>query len=52
MRRSPRMYGQSTSGTSTDPSPDAAGDDLPDEPEVLPEIPDAPPAPEGEAEPK
>jgi hypothetical protein len=36
-------------GSSTDPSSD--GDDaLPDEPEVLPEIPDAPPAPEGDGE--
>jgi ATP-dependent Clp protease ATP-binding subunit ClpC len=29
----------------------AGGGDLPDEPEVLPEIPDAPPAPEGEDKP-
>jgi ATP-dependent Clp protease ATP-binding subunit ClpC len=32
-------------GNSTDPSSNA-GDDLPDEPEVLPDVPDAPPAPE------
>jgi len=39
-------------GSASDPSSDGGGDDLPDEPEVLPEIPDAPPAPEGEAEPE
>jgi ATP-dependent Clp protease ATP-binding subunit ClpC len=40
-------------GSSTDPSSEGGGgDDLPDEPEVLPEIPDAPPAPEGEPEPE
>jgi hypothetical protein len=38
-------------GSSTDPSSDEGGD-LPDEPEVLPDVPDAPPAPEGEAEPE
>jgi hypothetical protein len=32
------------------PSGDAAGDGLPDEPEVLPDVPDAPPA--GEAKPE
>jgi hypothetical protein len=37
--------------SSTDPSSDEGGD-LPDEPEVLPDVPDAPPAPEGEAEPE
>src|SRR5918992_2439707 len=39
-------------GSSTDPSSagEPAGDDLPDEPEVLPEIPDAPPAPESKDE--
>src|SRR5947209_12742466 len=30
--------------------PSGSGDDLPDEPEVLPDIPDAPPAPEGSGE--
>ena len=39
-------------GSSTDPASEGGGDDLPDEPEVLPEIPDAPPAPEGEPEPE
>ncbi|MEA2377958.1 MAG: ATP-dependent Clp protease ATP-binding subunit ClpC, partial [Thermoleophilaceae bacterium] len=38
-------------GSSSDPSSDG-GDGLPDEPEVLPEIPDAPPAPEGEPQPE
>jgi ATP-dependent Clp protease ATP-binding subunit ClpC len=33
-------------GSSTDPSSDAGGDDLPDEPEVLPDVPDAPPPPQ------
>jgi hypothetical protein len=38
-------------GSSTDPSSAAdSGGDLPDEPEVLPEIPDAPPAPDDEPE--
>jgi hypothetical protein len=38
-------------GSSSDPSAeDGGGDDLPDEPEVLPEIPDAPPAPDGESD--
>jgi hypothetical protein len=40
-------------GDSTDPSSRAAaggGGGLPDEPEVLPDVPDAPPAPEGEPE--
>jgi ATP-dependent Clp protease ATP-binding subunit ClpC len=31
------------------PSGDASGDDLPDEPEVLPDVPDAPPAADGSA---
>jgi hypothetical protein len=37
-------------GSSTDPSSDAGGDDLPDEPEVLPDVPDAPPPPEGKTD--
>jgi ATP-dependent Clp protease ATP-binding subunit ClpC len=38
-------------GSSTDPSSaEDSGRDLPDEPEVLPEIPDAPPAPEDKDE--
>jgi ATP-dependent Clp protease ATP-binding subunit ClpC len=37
-------------GSSTDPSSDAGGDDLPDEPEVLPDVPDAPPPPEDKKE--
>ncbi len=40
-------------GSSTDPSSDEGTDprdELPDEPEVLPEIPDAPPAPESKDE--
>lgn len=34
-------------GSSEDPNP-AEGQDLPDEPEVLPDVPDAPPGPEAE----
>jgi ATP-dependent Clp protease ATP-binding subunit ClpC len=34
------------------PSGDASGDGLPDEPEVLPDVPDAPPAADGSAEDK
>ena len=36
-------------GSSTDPS-SASGDDLPEEPEVLPDVPDAPPPPEAKVE--
>ncbi|MEA2468367.1 MAG: hypothetical protein QOJ57_2493, partial [Thermoleophilaceae bacterium] len=42
--------GEAAAGSAGElPSGDASGDDLPDEPEVLPDVPDAPPAAEGAA---
>ncbi len=43
--------GGSDEGDDDEPSPEASGgEDLPDEPEVLPDVPDAPPPPEDKGE--
>jgi hypothetical protein len=50
--RSREAVGVGAKGGEAAELPAAEGDGLPDEPEVLPDVPDAPPPAEGSAEPK